>query len=69
MPESQSRNTVRVMISMLPTDLAELDALAARLAEPGLSPNRSAAFRTALREYLNLEADRERRSGGARRRT
>lgn len=62
MPEKQSRNTVRVMISMLPADLAELDALAARISEPGLTPNRSAAFRHALREYLNVEADRERES-------
>jgi hypothetical protein len=48
------------MISMLPADLAELDALACRLAEPGLLPNRSAAFRAALRGYLNAEADRGR---------
>jgi metal-responsive CopG/Arc/MetJ family transcriptional regulator len=32
------------------------------MAEPGIAPDRSAAFRTALREYLNLEADRERES-------
>lgn len=63
MPDEQTRNTVRVMISMLPADLAELDALAARLSEPGLSPNRSAAFRVALRSFLNAEADRERQSG------
>lgn len=59
MPEQQTRNTIRVQISMLPSDLLDLDALAARLAEPGLEPNRSAAFRTALRGYLNAEADAE----------
>jgi hypothetical protein len=58
--QTQTRNTVRIMLSMLPADLAALDALAAKQADPGMPPNRSAAFRVALRGYLNAEADRER---------
>lgn len=50
-PPRPGGNTVTVAVSMLPSDLAELDALASSLAEPGLPPSRSAAFRLVLREW------------------
>ncbi len=53
----QARNTVRVMFSILPSDLAELDRIAREQAEPGFSANRSEAFRTVLRSYLAAEED------------
>lgn len=50
-PARPGGNTVTVPLSMLPADLAELDALAASLSEPGLPSNRSAAFRLVMREW------------------
>ncbi len=50
-PARPGGNTVTVALSMLPADLAELDALAASLAEPGLPPSRSAALRLVMREW------------------
>ncbi len=55
----QNRNTLRVQVSILPSDLAELDALAARMCDPGFSPNRSAALRVALRGYFEHAAQRD----------
>jgi hypothetical protein len=58
----------RIAISVLPSDLVELDALAARLAEPGLNPNRSAAVRYALRSCLASESEAEETTRAKRRR-
>ena len=50
-PRLADRNTERVQVSMLPAERIELDALAADWAEPGLPPNRSAAWRRIFREW------------------
>lgn len=50
-PARPDGNTRTVPISMFPADLADLDALAASIAEPGMIPNRSAAFRLVMREW------------------
>jgi hypothetical protein len=55
------RGTVRVMLSLPPDALAELEALAARLAGPGLPPNRSAAAREIVRTYLAAPVESRRR--------
>jgi hypothetical protein len=54
--KTHNRNTVLVPLSLLPAELAELDALAARLARPGHRANRSDAARELLRAVLNAEA-------------
>jgi hypothetical protein len=52
----QSRNTVQVPIHLLPAELAELDALAAELAEPGRRPNRSMTVRKLLDHWFGRSA-------------
>ena len=58
MPETnpQTRNTERVLISILPDDLHSLDAIAAEIAEPGMAPNRSAAVRELIRDRMAAKA-------------
>jgi hypothetical protein len=56
MPEGQVRNTERVLISLLPAELVELDSIATRLARPGHKGNRSGAVRDMTRVLLNAEA-------------
>jgi hypothetical protein len=68
-----ARNVLRVQLSILPADLAALDAIAAALAEPGLAPNRSAALRYLIRcqeaqSRPELPRPRATRSQSARRR-
>jgi metal-responsive CopG/Arc/MetJ family transcriptional regulator len=64
MPEArpQTRNTIRVMFSVLPSDLAEIDRIAREQAEPGFSANRSEAFRKVLRSYLEAEEEEKERA-------
>lgn len=63
-PSDAGRNVVRVQITLMPAELAEVDALAARLARPGYPSNRSDTIRTALRYFLNAEADGRVAAGG-----
>lgn len=56
-PRLSRRTAERVQISLLPEDREALDQIATELGEPGMPPNRSAAFRRVLREW------REARSG------
>ena len=44
-PKPHTRNTKRILVNLLPADLAALDAIAAEESEPGMKPNRSAAVR------------------------
>ncbi len=57
MPKRQHRTTKRITISILPSDLSDLDGLAVRTTELGLKPNRSAAVRHVLRKHLANEND------------
>lgn len=50
-PRLSRRTAERVQISLLPEDREALDAIAEEQAEPGMPPNRSAAFRRVLREW------------------
>lgn len=63
MPEArpQSRNTVQVMVHLLPADLHSLDAIAAEIAEPGMAANRSAAVRQMIRDRMTTKAKGRRR--------
>jgi hypothetical protein len=56
-PSDLGRNVIRVQITLLPAELAQLDALAARLARRGHAPNRSGAVRRAVDHLLKAEAD------------
>lgn len=57
-PDARAGNTVRANLTFLPAELAELDALAARLTRsPGWAANRSETVRELLRAVLNAEAD------------
>jgi hypothetical protein len=56
-PADAGRNAPRFHVTMLPSELAELDALAARTARPGYRPNRSEAIRLCVGAVLNAEAD------------
>jgi hypothetical protein len=60
-PRIADRNTERVQLSMLPAERAGLDAIAAEWTEPGMPPNRSAAWRRIWREWTEW---REERRGG-----
>lgn len=72
MPDTtpHTRNAVQVMLTFLPAELAELDALAAELAEPGRRPNRSFAVRQLLDHWFGrdgsqrFEPKRKRRTKG-----
>jgi hypothetical protein len=54
-PKSQTRNTKRLQISLLPADAAEARRIALERTEPGYESNLSGAFRMFLHLYLELE--------------
>ncbi len=55
-PSDANRNCIRVQVTLLPAELAELDAIAGTLARPGHKANRSAAVRDMARFLLNAQA-------------
>jgi hypothetical protein len=59
MPETrpQARNTVQVMVHLLPDDLLSLDAIAAEIAEPGMAANRSKAIRELIRDRMAAKTE------------
>jgi negative regulator of sigma E activity len=56
-PSDAARSSKRRSMTALPSEWAEIDALAARLAPMGYAANVSHALRACVRAVLNAEAD------------